>query len=434
MNEDRYINPILEAMARTANMQQERRRLEYEQANAAQDRKIRQQLADQAEEQIQNAKEYQHGMLDIANETAKQQHEMHALNAIQVARNLVAGGVKLPQIGGSGQPVPGMPAMAAGGVVQIPGTNTQIPSGMLPSPEEVARINAQGIAAQKQAEIPYQMQMLQAQHDFGLDLQKSSQAFQSSLEDKKLAAEKVMHQMDAQSRYGIAAMETSARTKLFGLEHGLTQEGIQSGIMQGLTGMRKFQADNPYDLAVTKSMNEMGARPLDPKDADTLKNLNGLNEAFDKMQTFINNNLSDSTLGAIGTGIMGKMPYSDIKNQYDSIKSYALNIGKALEAQTGGRVLSKQLDLDLDSMISPGTTKAQANAKLQGLRDRYVNQQNNVIMTGMPDFQKQAIVKAYGLKTPTPTGTPNPGNPGTPKPGVINWGRDANGLPVPLGQ
>lgn len=420
--EERYINPIIEAMARTANMAQERRRLAAEQENAQADRKIRQQLADQAEEQIKNTAEHNKALIDLQNKHFQLAHDEHALNAIQIARNLVAGGVKLPQVGGENAPaVPGMPAMSGGpGTIQIPGTDVTLPANALPGPEEVAKQKANEITAEGEARWPFQLRMLQAEEQSKGRLQKNAQDFEAAENTKKEANQMAIAKMSRGTQFAIAQMETNARKDIFGLEHGLTPEGIRSGIMQGLTGQRKFTSDNVYDQNVMRQINALGARPLDPKDAETLKSLNGLNDAFDKMQKFINDNLSDSKMGAFATGLKAKIPQSDIKSRFDTVKSYALNIGKALEAQTGGRVLSKQLDLDLDSMVSPGITKSNAQAKLDDLRDRYVNQVQNVIMTGMPDFQKEAIQKTYDLKTPT-----------APQSGVVNWVRDANGNPVP---
>ncbi len=87
---------------------------------------------------------------------------------------------------------------------------------------------------------------------------------------------------------------------------------------------------------------------------------------------------------------------TDLQNKIAIQNADAMVVGKNVEGMTG-RPLSTQLKSDLDSLITPGITKDQAIERINHIRENYVNKQNNVVFSGLPDFQRQLIEKTYGI-------------------------------------
>jgi hypothetical protein len=409
MNEDQYINPIIQGMIRSANLDQERRRLAQEGEQHKADTKIRQQLADQAEEQIKNTKEHNQSLIDIQKEREKLAHEEHGLNISKFIReNIASGGTfqKTPDISTGG--VAGLPSVIPGaGNSNFMDQNIQ--PGQYAGPEQLIKNKIGALTAEETAKMPFQFQLLKAHYENSKGLQESAQEFQNKIEDKKELANKLKDKFDKETQLQIVGLTNASHEKIANLTHGITPEQTQSGIIQAMTGMRKFTSDNPYDRNIMQQVQQAGGRPLDPKEVDTLKQLNGLNSTFDKIEDFINTELpSEKKEGSFTAktkayvkGLAAKtgLPL-DVTNKFNAIKTGAIDIGRGLEGLTGGRILAKQLDLDLNGLTSPGITKEMGQVLLNNLKDRYVNKEQNVIMGGLPDIQKQMIIKQYGIKQP----------------------------------
>lgn len=425
--EQAYINPIIEAMARTANMAQERRRLIQEGEQHKADTKIRQQLADQAEKQIKNAHEHQLGLLDVEHQRQQAAQEEHKLHVINLARQIVGEGGKLPP--SAPLQVPSNPGTSG---MNLPSPNSTfmgqtITPGMLPGPEQLIKNKIGALTAEETAKMPFQLQLLKQHYENSKGLQESAQEFQNKIEDKKELANKLKDKFDKETQLQIVGLTNASHEKIANLTHGITPEQTQSGIIQAMTGIRKFTSDNPYDRNIMQQVQQAGGRPLDPKEVDTLKQLNGLNSTFDKIEDFINTELpSERKEGsftaktkAYGKGLLAKtgLPL-DVTNKFNAIKTGAIDIGRGLEGLTGGRILAKQLDLDLNGLTSPGITKEMGQVLLNNLKDRYINKEQNVIMGGLPNIQKQMIIKQYGIKQPESNA-----------PGVLPMGVRPTGIP-----
>lgn len=463
-NEAQYINPIIQAMISSAQIHQGKEELKQRALQAKADEDLRSRAQDAHEKQIEYEHQQAQDMLTKYHlpmlQATLQKASMDARDHVQraLASGVDPSAFRHPdqQIQGGGIPgigdipdftKPGTPA----GMLTLPGTGENIPISAFPDPTKASSIAANRIAADTAAkagaELPFQLQLANLHYNNQSALQQQAQDFQSKNLDKQLEASKLKDQFDKATQLQIAGMTLGSHEKIAMMEHGITPEQLQSGVVQAMTGMRKFTSDNIYDRNIMQTLEASGGRPLDPKEADTLKQLNGLGQTFDKMEGFITKNLpsekKEGSLAATGKayaqGLIAKsgLP-TDIKTDFDTIKSDALRVGRGLEGMTGGRVLSKQLDLDLNSLVGPGITQEQALRKLQSLKNQYINQEQNVIMGGLPDVQKKAIIQKYGLQQPsgTDTGTLPIGQrpPGIPAPPITpkqQWVRDGKGNIIP---
>ena len=89
---------------------------------------------------------------------------------------------------------------------------------------------------------------------------------------------------------------------------------------------------------------------------------------------------------------------TDFQDEINQIKAQTMNVGKVIEGLTGGRITNVQIGLALDAITAPGIKKEQALNQLKNLKDILFNKQENVIMGGMPEEQKQLIYQIHGIK------------------------------------
>lgn len=252
------------------------------------------------------------------------------------------------------------------------------------------------------------------------DLQKSANDFKAGLTDKQIQSnEKIAHGHDATSIFTNQATN-AARIQVAGMGGtGSDDENstVQHGVIAALTGQTKVNASSPFGRAVIAGVQQAGGQPVDPKTIEQLKAMQGLVPVFDELKRFANKNLPDESgsTGKVGAQIKGMVqgyvakasPFpSDVRNDLAQIKSKALNIGRQLEGM-GGRPLAAQLQLDIDSITSPGITKQQAMDRVQNLLNMYVNKEQDQILGGFPDAQKQMIYKATGVTPSFMIGKPD---------------------------
>ena len=456
MNESQYINPIIEAMGRTAALRQSHEQLQEQARRNKAEEVLQQQQIDAHNKQIEYEHQQAQDLLEKYHMPMLQaQLNKSRLDAMDYVRTSLAQGVDPSAFRNPDVNIPNIPLPTGGqtpsikvpgtpeGMISLPGGGGNVSISAFPNPQQAALIagGREKTIAQMRAEgtLPIQLDLLDQEFKNKKDLQDQAEKFQSGIVDKQLTAADARDKFDRATQLQIAGMANNSREKIANLEHGVTPEQLSSGVTQALLGMRQFKSDNIYDRNIMQAVTGQGARVLEPKEVDTLKQLNGLGDVFDKMGGFINKYLPSeqqqgtlpAELGAIRQGIKAKsgLP-TDIKNDFDIIKSNAVTIGRGLESMTGGRMLSKQLDLDMNSLVGPGMTKEQALRKLDSLKQQYINSEQNVILTGMPDFQKNAIIKQYGIKQPSLSGQQTlSGQPIQSSP--IQWVRDPNGNPIP---
>ncbi len=65
---------------------------------------------------------------------------------------------------------------------------------------------------------------------------------------------------------------------------------------------------------------------------------------------------------------------------------------------TGGRILSQQLQSEIGSYAAPGMTQEQALSKINAQGSAYFNKQQNQLLTGMSNGQKELIYQKHGIK------------------------------------
>jgi hypothetical protein len=418
-NEEQYINPIIQAMVHSATLQANAAHLEAQKKQNESENKLRQQQNDLAEKRLEEEHQQHLDMLNkIHLPMLNAQLAAHKINTIEELRKVAQGGGDLGQIFPAGQPqqnlpnlgnveLPG-PELAPKPTINVEGVGQNIPPEAFGTPEGAlklmegqARAKASGEAA---GELPYQKELSAFKTDQEIKLKKTEEAFTSSENQKKLEQSlKIANMDDATKRWSVG-VETNARTKLFGLEHGLSSDMIRSGITQASLGQLNLNADDPFHRVVRQAITEAGGRPLDPKEAEVLKGSNQLKPYLDKLKDWANTYLpSEKEQGAVGAGaeamaqgFLMKTPIpTDAKNKLEQIKSGAFNIAKQIDNNTNGRMPMQQVQLVLDSFANPGVTREMALDKANFLDELYGNKIANTIEAGTTREQQNMIYKAY---------------------------------------
>lgn len=421
-------NPIIQAMIATANLQKQGQQQDIE-------KERNKELATQAKanlaaetQRIQNEHEHQLATIDLAGKAHSLAAEAQLMQTLSMAKDLHAKGVDIGKLGLSGlfnggithganpqdqlntppQTLPQNATPVLGSTpVQQPQPQQQPDlNSIFPGPEqEAARVR--GLAGAQaggaaEAELPFQQQLATSKFEHDKQLRKMQTDAEKEVAGMHIKSAESIAKLSRGSQMAIANMENATHLKQINLEYGGTSETNQALLVGALTGEIKLNPSNPIQRNVLGSINEMGGRPVDSKELDALKQGQKLIPLFDKLKIFADK-LPTSTAGAFMQGhALGAAKWAgvstDTQNELNNIMSQAIQVGKSVEGMTGGRVLATQLSLDLNSLASGSVTKDQAISKLNNLKDYYTNQQEQILLGGMPDFQKELIFKRMGIK------------------------------------
>ena len=437
------INPIIQAMIASANLQKQGQQQDIEKERNKQEADARKEQLKQSQQILENmhthmtaedeanAMHAQANMLSTKASVAHTLQSMHGQGGVPdpmavlgamtpILSHALGGGGQIPQQ----QPIaPSQPQQAQ----PAPDQNSDQTPQQLPiaqnAPAPVAapqadpnsiwgpglsernkmEAEAVGLKAKAEAEGKFPTEQVLANTQF--THQKTLQDARIESEEKVAAAGRTSQEKIAQlsrsSQYGIAQLEAKTSLQAVGMDPTTNQGMVSSLVRGGLTGDIKLNPANPIERLAYDNIQQIGGRTVDPKEIDALKQSQQLLPLFDKLESFANT-LPDSRSGAFVTGhILGAKATlgisSKMQNDLNVINSQAMNVGRAVEG-IQGRPLAVQLKLDLDSLASGAIPKEDALSRIQNLRDLYVNKQNNTIFGGMSPIQQEIIKQKYGIQ------------------------------------
>jgi hypothetical protein len=208
--------------------------------------------------------------------------------------------------------------------------------------------------------------------------------------------------LSRQTQENIAALARKTQLQMAGMGDDEKSHQLMQSIQYGLaTGDFKLNPVNPLERMAYATNQAAGFHDVDPKEIDALKtSQQQMLPLLDRMEkwasTLPEGRAGANIQGALVRGANAAGISTAKQNEINLINSQAMNVGRSVEG-IGGRPLSTQLKLDLDTLASPNITKQDAIDRINNLRDLYVNKQNNTIFSGMPDAQKEIIKQKYGV-------------------------------------
>jgi hypothetical protein len=437
-NENQYYAPIIQAyLEATKNAQTA--------GNAIEERKARlQELAmrqkesdaqlDQAQQRIDEERDFHHSEIDNQASLRKAATDKAHLDTSKMVADLINSGAK-----------PEAAAALVGGKYNAP-TPTGNPG--INAPQNPATIQAYEGAPQ----IPVSgLQTLQQRQADELEqFKKHTQVQYEAEEPFKQAARNQTEKEKTDALVNAAKLETDRedrsderQNKLLKNERDIAAIRIKSAESKQLspaeqqalengmaTGQFKVNPANPHETQAYTNLLTKGGRAIDPKDAESLRQLAAVDPVLDRMEKFADTYLPESKPGAMLNGIKLASPYpSDGQNELKLIQSQASQVGKALDGVTSGRIPFQQVQQLMEGMARGNITKDQMKENIDNFKTLYTNKEKNVIMGGLPDTQTKLIRDTYGIKPPpapptTPVAPPIqgslPGGGQIPTPGVAS--------------
>lgn len=415
--ESQYYNPIIEAMIATANfakskVDQEQKAKEHDIESKQRDQQLKQAQGQFDEEHKLNLKKH-----EIALESLALQKKMADFEAMGQRAKFFKEGQQFAREGGDpkaflkgigldsfAQQQPQQPE--AQSQLEGVGLGSMAPAPQMPPdpgfssvrPEQIYDINQEAANLKKMstakssgtAEGAYdtEVKLLGAKTEKEKELLKLRQDF-----------ERTENKLDRQSRLAIESMGNSARLKIAGMGgDGSTGKAM---VMGGLLGRIKLDGSNPSERMALNSIMEMGGKPLDPKELEALRQSQQLSPIFEKLESFIPRLAKSKGMAAVqgaGLKIADKFGWpTDLQNDVNILRSQAVNIGRALEGMTGGRVLVMQMQTDLDSFASGGIDQEQMRKRINNLKDFYINKVDEMFLKGVPTSQRMLLYHDQGI-------------------------------------
>src|ERR1035437_773747 len=456
-------NPIIQAMIATANLQKQGQQQDIEKERNKQ--LAEQSKASLAAEtkRIENEHEHQQSQIELMGKAHSLAAEAQHMQTAAMLRDLAAKGVDVGKLGLSGLfnggqtmganpkdqlntpphvlPQDATPVLGDGsGFIegfnrslqqQQPQTQTsdrlnsdQDISSAFPGPEaEAARVR--GLAGAQaggaaEAELPFQQKLAKTKFENEQALGTQKFGFESTLQNARISSEEKVAAAHINSAETIAKLSRSSQERIsaatnqthlqaMGMDPNTNKGMVQSMLIGTMTGDYDLNPSvNPLERVVYDKLQQIGGHSVSKKEALGLREAQKLVPLFYKLDTLANQ-FPTSTSGAfvqghtVGLANTLGIP-TDIQNKINIINSQAMNVGKATEGITG-RPLAQQMKLDLDSLATPGITRPQFIERINNLRQNYINNQDNVFFSGMPNFQKELIKQKYGL---VPIGAQSP--------------------------
>lgn len=439
-------NPIIQAMIATANLQKQGQQQDIE-------KERNKQLADQAKsslaaetKRIENEHEHQLATIDLAGKAHSLAAEAQHMQTAAMLRDLAAKGVDVGKLGLSGLfnggqtmganpkdqantpphvlPQNATPVLGSTPAQQQSQGQTPDISSIFPgAAAEAARVR--GLAGAQaggaaEGELPFQQQLAKTKFENEQALGTQKFGFESTLQGARISSEEKVAAAHINSAETIAKLSRSSAERIsaatnqthlqaMGMDPNTNKGMVQSMYLGSLTGDYDLNPSvNPLERIVYNQVQQSGGHLVSKKEALGLREAQKLVPLFDKMEALANQ-FPTSTSGAwaqghtVGLANTLGIP-TDLQNKITIINSQAMNVGKTTEGITG-RPLALAMKADLDSLATPGVTKSQFIERINNLRQNYVNNQDNVFFSGMPNFQKELIKQKYGL---VPIGAQSP--------------------------
>jgi hypothetical protein len=427
--EAQYINPIIQAIIQGNQLALQNRQLssqvanqQAQQQNAQAELKIRQQQADQAEENIQRQHEYNTGMLDVEHQRAQAQAQEHNLSATLAIPQLIKAGLPHELIasllGGkmTGSPAteaqPNAPGIA-GGIpaqpdtqgIQLPG-GQNIPLSSFPTQQSALQDEmnrAQGISGATEtgrltAQAPFVAQSFKNE----MTKQQAQQDFLTRQKEAELDWDKTKENLDTKTRLQVAGMENATNKYRTDKEYGITPDQFQSGIYGLATGQIQPNMTNPVDRQMTTGALGAGFRIPQKTDQQSFEALGQMKDVYNKLDDLISQLPSEKDLGPMGatanalgmSAIAHSSLSTDLKNKINELAPQAFNIVKNAQGYTGNRMNSQEMSYVQNGLSNVGT-KEQAQDYKQKLQDTIDNRIVNSLEVGMPQTQQHMLYNAY---------------------------------------
>jgi hypothetical protein len=419
-----YIHPIIQAIMGIQQGRQQQAQelqsiaqLKEKQRSSKEDEALRKEQVRQEAERFKASHELAISGLEFQK---KQQEYRNAHEGAQFLQGQLEKGATLPEQ----QFVPGAPAGsldltgAPQGQIQNPVDPTQfLNRSIFAGPGDIiqqAANKAGAVAgAEAGAHAPFIIQQQAAQQEAEkarfLDQLKAQGVNQQALATENNATKESIARESNAAKADLAQKHNELLVALHAAANGTTPEDMQANVHAFATGQGNFETNNKQNTAVRKAAEAIGYRRLQPKQLDTLQSLQALNGVADKLKEFADKNLPDekaskaAKLKAYGQGLINKTSFpTDVKTDFNIIKTNALNYAKGIEGSTG-RPTVQQVNLALDGLTSVGITKQQAYKLIDNLRSQTINKEQKVILGGMNEEQKALIDKTFGTTTVAPT-------------------------------
>ena len=146
--------------------------------------------------------------------------------------------------------------------------------------------------------------------------------------------------------------------------------------------------------AITTVLKNQGFIPP-PKGTDEKLNAMGsLGTIFKQFNDYIEKDLSDNVLGAAGTAIQSKNPFSDVHNDLNAINLNDPSVARLLEGVQGRQAMGLMKKVQ-DDLASGTMTKTQAHANLNKAAVLAFSKVKNEILGSMSPTQQELILKAH---------------------------------------
>lgn len=425
--EAQYINPIIQAIIQGNQLALQNRSLsaqianqQAQQQNAQQELKIHQQLAKQAEENIQRQHEYNTGMLSNEHDRLQAQLQEHNLNATLALPQLLKAGIPPETIaalfGGKNTGAPaseaqpnapgivgGIPAQPDTRAIQLPGGQS-IPLSGLPTQQALLQTDidrARGIAgAQAEGEEPFKA----AQFSREMTKQEAQQDFLTRQKQTELDWDKDKTNLDSKTRLQVAGIEAATNKYRTDKEYGITPEQFQAGVYGLATGQTQPNMTNPVDRQMTTGALAAGFRLPQKTDQQAFESLGQMQDVYDKIDKIAAQLPDETTLGSpaavINARAMAAVKNSslstDLRNSINELAPQAFNIVKNTQGYTGNRMNSQEMQY-VQSGLSNVGTRQQALDYKKSLQDTLDNRISNSLEVGMPQTQQNMIYGAYKI-------------------------------------
>jgi len=417
-------NPIIQAMIATAHLQKQGQQQEIEKERNKQEAAARKESLKHEEARIQNEHEHQIAQIELAGKQHALAAEAAQLQRAAMMRDLSIKGVDVSKLGLSGLfnggqtvgtkpedqlnspphavPQNATPVIGSTPISQAQPQAQQIFPGPAQEAERVKNLAAAESGGKAQGELPFEQQKMQSQ--FGFQKQLQDAAHESALKIAEIgkATQYDIAKLSKETQLAIANMTNRTHLQIAGMGGDATSQQVMKSLMLGMaTGEIKPSGTNPLERIAYSNLQAQGFRPVDAKEVQALRDSQQLLPLFDKLEKFADQ-LPTTRVGAAAQGAMlgaqRVVGYtSKQQNDLNIINSQAMNVGKAVEG-IGGRPLATQMKLDLDALASGSISKEDAISRINNLRDLYVNKQDNVIFSGMPDAQKELIKQKFGIQ------------------------------------
>ena len=410
-----FINPIIQAYSAG-------RAHGLERARILQEGQLGQQRIEQESERIKNEKNEHEASLKQASDLAAAARDLQKQQIdLEAEKNTFEQKVKGIDLLGK---------VATGEIKPVAQTGEQPPQGAFQIPTQehlgyfspndpqaiLAHIQAEHEAiakGQSQGSLPAQQTLLtqQGQQASALQAQEAQarQAQEESRQKFELGenalnrnAQAAIAKSSQGTQYAIANMADQTRKLGYNLEYNPSPEAVGSMIHAFATGQAKPNLNSPQERAAYTVMTQNGFRPLDPKVVSSLQQYEDVNKTFDNMEKLIKENFPTSTIAATANGIRYALPGSgstDLKNKMGDIGTQVTNIGRFEEGLGGGRILSSQLQNELEGLPKLNQTKKQALEHVANLRQ----QAQKIVQSavgGTPPPQIELLNKTYGTQIP----------------------------------